>query len=170
MAGTGNPSDAAQIIDKALAIEPQNPRLLADRTELLLAKSEFDAVYPAAERALAAESEQGQRLLILLTAWSAAHLQGPEERAQDAVWAERLLHEYTQLPESQIVPVSETARHSAQLIVNRHFLPVGRASREVLEALSLLGNKKSTATVTQLAQLLQLKIRNIPTHTQPGVH
>lgn len=159
----GNPSDAAQIIDKALEIEPQNPRLLADRTELLLAKSEFAAVYPAAERALAAESEEGQRLLILLTAWSAAHLQGPEERGQDAAWAERLLHEYTQLPESQVVPLSEPAIHGAQLIVNRHFLPVGRASREVLEVLRLLGNKKSAATVKQLAQQLQLKLRSIAT-------
>lgn len=152
LGGTAN--DAAAFIDKALELEPHNPHLLVDRAEFLLAKKQLAAVQQAAEQALATGSEKGPRLRLFLIAWSAAHLQGPEARAQDAAWAGRLLHEYELLPDG--VPLNEADGESLQIILNRHFLQVGLPRVEILRVYRLLRANKSAATLQQLGQRLQV--------------
>jgi hypothetical protein len=152
----GTPSEVSTILDKALELEPHNPELLNDRAELLLAQNKLDAVYPIAAQILSSVSESGPRLRLLLIAWSAAHLQGPIQRAQDAAWAERLVKEYARLQEG--MAMDEAEGEAAQLLINRRFLPVGRPRRDILEVLGLLRTRKSEATVKQLAQQLEVKL------------
>lgn len=89
-------------IAEAQKLEPENPLLLLDQAEYLLAASRFAEVIAPAQRAFEKDQDPARRLLATTLAWSAARI--AHRTDQQAEWSERLLAAYRSLPSEAEVP------------------------------------------------------------------
>lgn len=93
------PDLALEVVAQARELEPQNPLLLADQAEYLLAAGRLAEVSAIAEAGLRGELDVDERLKTALVGWSAAHFRG--DRAERARWSAELQRAYEAFPDGR---------------------------------------------------------------------
>lgn len=136
---------------RAQALEPQNPRLLADYAEYLLASGRFAEAATVSERVLQrSQSIPLARLHGAVIAWTASRFL--LEAESQKTWGERILSEYQALPNKVEL---EGMVGTSQILIReqrqpRKTLPLN----DVLEVYALLRGDKSDAKVNALRRRL----------------
>ncbi len=145
------PDLALEVITQARDQEPQNPRLLADRAEYLVATGRFDQVGAIAQTALLAETAPESRLHIAVVAWSAARFRS--DRGDEAVWAARVNTEYAKLPDGAKLHV---LAGTSQILFREQFrLRVSLPLPHILQVYRIIGQGKSAGNKRKLENLLR---------------
>ncbi len=146
------PDLALAAVSEAKKFEAENPLLLLDEAEYLLASARAAEVFEPAKQAFEKETDPARRLLSAALAWSAARIV-QDERAC-ALWSRRVLQLYKELPPRVEVPELYA---TSQLLIEQQT----RARRplplpDILAVFQLIHSEKNPRRLNELAKLLEL--------------
>ncbi len=146
------PDLALTAVNEAKAIESDNPLLLVDEAEYLLAAARFAEVFGPAKRAFEKDLDPSRKLLSATMAWAAARI--VQDAPENAVWSKRVLAAYEALPPGVEVPdLYATSQLLLEYQARTHRpLPLP----DVLAVFQLIHSEKSPRRLKELANLLRL--------------
>ena len=144
------PDLALETVAQALRTEPHNGALLTDQAEYFLASGDLSSATVAAQAALQTESDPVLRVYGALWGWTAARLRMQTE--EQRVWGERLLTEYSKLPNTESVEARPAM--TQLMIMAQSRLKQSLPLTDVLATFAILSGPNTATKVQDLRKRL----------------